>query len=60
LSTKLEEGFAIESDNINLTNRSTGAQITMDEGGVTLENGAQTVKLTPATVTINDGALEVM
>ena len=26
LGTKLEEGFAIESDNINLTNRATGAR----------------------------------
>ena len=38
----------------------TGLRIVMDVSGIELNNGAAKVKLTPASVSINDGALEVI
>jgi hypothetical protein len=38
----------------------TGLKIVMDISGIELSNGAASVKLTPAGVSINDGALEVI
>jgi len=37
----------------------TGLKIVMNVSGIELSNGAASVKLTPASVSINDGALEV-
>jgi hypothetical protein len=38
----------------------TGLKIIMDITGIAISNGAQSVKLSPASVSINDGALEVI
>lgn len=38
----------------------TGLKIVMDVSGIELSNGAAKVKLTPASVSINDGALEII
>jgi hypothetical protein len=45
-------GVTIETTN--------GAKIVMDFSGIELSNGAASIKLTPASVSINDGALEVI
>jgi len=37
-----------------------GLKIVMDATGIELSNGASSVKLTPASVSVNDGALEVI
>jgi uncharacterized protein involved in type VI secretion and phage assembly len=38
----------------------TGLKLVMNSSGIELSNGAASVKLTPASVSINDGALEVI
>ncbi len=38
----------------------TPLKIVLDASGIELSNGAAKVKLTPASVNLNDGALEVM
>jgi len=39
---------------------STGLKIVMNIGGIELSNGAANIKLTPASVSVNNGALEVI
>ena len=38
----------------------TGSKIVMDISGIEFSNGAASIKMTPASVSINDGALEVI
>jgi hypothetical protein len=54
---KLDDTPGIGGITIEMT---TGMKIVMDVTGIELSNGAASVKLTPASVSINNGALEVI
>jgi uncharacterized protein involved in type VI secretion and phage assembly len=47
------------SEKVEITDKN-GAKIVMDQSGIELSKGRQKVKLTQSSVTVNDGALEVM
>lgn len=47
------------SEKVEITDKN-GAKIVMDQSGVEVSKGSQKVKLTQSSVTVNDGALEVM
>jgi len=50
-------GFTLE---VNPPAVATPLKLTFDAQGIALTNGAASVKLTPASVSVNDGALEVI
>jgi uncharacterized protein involved in type VI secretion and phage assembly len=47
------------SEKVEITDKN-GAKIMMDQSGIEVSKGSQKVKLTQSSVTVNDGALEVM
>lgn len=54
---KLDDTPGIGGVTIETTN---GLKIVMDVSGIELSNRAQSIRLTPASVSVNDGALEVL
>lgn len=46
-------------EKVEITDKN-GAKIVMDQSGIEVSKGSQKVKLTQSSVTVNDGALEVM
>lgn len=56
---KVELKDAAGSESIEVTAVS-GAKVTLDQSGISIEFGGQKVALTSSSVSINDGALEVM